>query len=120
MHSMSDMSSAIMRLLYFFTQAQGNDDTPQSRLLAVAARAEALLWLLNPNESRFANLTDIAQAAGITKASISKALLTFKDSIGLQLCSGKRDYARDTYRRARKAAVAAGVHSSQRMREVAD
>jgi hypothetical protein len=50
-----------------------------------------LLWLLNPNESRFENLTQIAEAAGITKASISKSLLTFKDVIGLRLCSGPKN-----------------------------
>jgi hypothetical protein len=48
--SISDASSAILRCLYWFRAAHGNDDTPQSRLLAIAARAEALLWLLNPSE----------------------------------------------------------------------
>jgi len=43
MHSMSDMSSAVLQILYWVTTAQGNDSTPQSRLLAVAARVEALL-----------------------------------------------------------------------------
>ena len=55
----------------------------------------------------------VATAAGMTKTSISKALLTFKDSIGLRLTQGKRGGSRDIYRRAQKAAVKAGVHSSQ-------
>jgi hypothetical protein len=37
----------------------------------------------------------------------------FVAGIGLRLCSGKRDYSRDTYRRAQKATVTAGVYSSQ-------
>jgi hypothetical protein len=93
MHSMSDMSSAI-------TQAHGNDDTPQSRLLAVAARCEALLWLIQPTKSQFKSLSEIADAAGLTKASVSKSLLNFRDSVGLRICAGKRNYTRDTYRRA--------------------
>jgi hypothetical protein len=112
--TVADASSAILRCLYWCAGADGHDGTPQSRLLGVAARVEALLWLLNPNESRFANMTEIARAAGVTKACLSKSLLTFKDQIGLRLSGGKRHYARATHGRAQRAAVAAGCHSSQR------
>ena len=67
---------------------------------------------MQTTESKFANLSEIVQATLITKASLSKSLLNFRDSIGLRLCAGKRDYSRDVYRRAQKSAVAAAVHSS--------
>jgi biotin operon repressor len=80
MMSVSDMSSGLFKVLYWATNAYA--DTPQARLAAVASRIEALLWLLQPTECRFESLTDIAQAAGITKASVSKALVNFRDEVG--------------------------------------
>jgi hypothetical protein len=48
----------------------------------------------------------------MTKASISKSLLTFKDNIGLRLTQGKLNSARDTYRRSTAASIPAGTHFS--------
>jgi hypothetical protein len=67
--------------------------------------------------ARFDNLTEIAKAAGVTKQGISRALLTFKDEVGLRICAGKRDYSRDAYRNATEASIAAGTHWSSKQRK---
>jgi hypothetical protein len=68
---------------------------------------------------RFLNAGSLAEKAKLAKKrcrglnSPSPSVRYSVAGIGLRLCSGKRDYSRDTYRRAQKAAVAAGVYSSQ-------
>ena len=60
--------------------------TAQARLAAVGSRVESLLWLLNPTESQFESLTDIVKATGITKQSVSKALVTLREETGFRVC----------------------------------
>jgi biotin operon repressor len=112
--TMGDASSALMRILYWLVGAGKNikDIAPQQRLAHVGARAEALLWLLNPTESQFESLTEIAQAAGITKQAVSKAVVTLREDIGLPISAGESWGTRDTFRKATNASIDAGVHWS--------
>jgi biotin operon repressor len=74
-------------------------------------RAQALLWLLDPEQSQFGSLTEIAEAAGVTKQAVSKALVELRDECGFLISAGKRQSARESYRQAQNAAIAAGCHS---------
>jgi hypothetical protein len=66
------------------------------------------------NNSKFGKtLSEIAANAGVTRASLSKSLLSLRDGAGLSLTIGKRAYARDSYKRSQAAALKAGVHVSQ-------
>jgi hypothetical protein len=78
-------------------------------------RIHALLYLIDPTNSRFENLTDIAAAAGMTWAGVSKALINLRDQLG-DVLPIRGMLARESYRRSQAAALKAGVHSSQRRR----
>jgi biotin operon repressor len=78
--TLGDASSALMKILYWAADARGS--TPQEQLAMVGARIQALLWLLNPGESRFQSLSDLARVAGCTKQSISKAVVRLREDTG--------------------------------------
>ena len=81
----------------------------------IAARAESLHLYLDPQNSRYSRLAEVGQAYGLTRAGLSKSVqLELRDACGIHLCLGKRAFARDSYRRSQRAALAAGCHSSQR------
>jgi len=92
----------------------------------IAGRALALLYFLDPVNSSFDSLEDIASHVGCTKQLLSKDLMSLRRQTGLAISGGKSLAARDNYSRAQHAAVAAGTHSkfirkdSQRKAEVAD
>ena len=105
MVSFADFSAAFSMILEYLTKGRGDKPTD---LTVVGARCESLLWLLQPTQSHYHSLADIAAAAGVTRAALSAHLLSFKDQIGLAISGGKAAYHRDSCRRAQKAAVAAG------------
>ena len=109
--SFADASSALILILSFICQGRHDTDKPADPS-TVAAKAEAIFWMLSPTESRYESLTSIAAACGYTKAMISKVLLGFRDQCGFLASGGKLNSSRDTFRQAQLAAVKAGVHSS--------
>jgi hypothetical protein len=101
----SDASSALLVILGWITR---NPDPKMT-----SARANAILYWLHTEASRFSDYSEIANFHGLTKAAISKALLTLKDEVGCRLPVGKRTQSRATYARAQLKAVAEGRHASQ-------
>jgi len=80
-------------------------------LVFVGARAAALLTLLDPVNSDYRNLNEIAIATGVSRASLSKSLLELKDRYGLGL-SFRGSRVRQNCSEAQKKTIAAGTHSS--------
>jgi hypothetical protein len=72
--------------------------------------------LLNPVHSKFSSLASVADEAGITRACLSAALLSLKDSFGVKLCS-RTETTRRNRRQAQLDSIAAGAHSSNRIRK---
>lgn len=77
------------------------------------AKVAALAALLDPVNSDYRNLSQIARAAGISRATLSKAILNLRDSNGIRFRMGKSDGARLTYRETQLRLFAAGRHASQ-------
>ena len=114
MISMADASAAVSTLLGAICDMRRTNHAPN--MASVGAKAESLLFLLDPNRSRYVSLADIAATANMTRAALSKWLRRLKDEIGLFLSAGKMEGSRQTYAKAQHAAVAAGCHASQRRR----
>jgi hypothetical protein len=102
---LADMSAALMLLLQWVC-GKG------SSLVHAGARAEALMYWLNPGESRFATYSDIAKEAGITRAAISKMMLSLRDQSGVCMPVSKLNSSRETYRKSQLLAVKEGRHAS--------
>jgi hypothetical protein len=76
------------------------------------ARASALRVLLDPVQSRYRTLAQIARDAGVSRAIVSRWLLELRDTYDVQL--GLRSSATRLHcRQAQLASVKAGRHSSQ-------
>jgi hypothetical protein len=116
MISMSDASAAISILLGWICQSSKHH---QINMSGVGARAESLLLLLDPNQSKFKSLAEIASAANLTRAALSKSLLSLKDQSGLSISVGKLSGSRDTYRAVQNDLVAQGKHASEKRRKQA-
>jgi hypothetical protein len=110
MVSFSDMSAALSIISGWLCQSQRNEP---AKINIVGAKAEMLLWWMCPTQSRYKSMADIARAAGVSRALLSKYIVALRNELKLSLSAGKSQGARETYRRAQHAAVAAGVHSSQ-------
>ena len=76
------------------------------------AKAAALAALLGCANSPYRNLSQIARAAGISRATLSKAVLDLRDSGKIRLAGGKMDSARQTYRETQLELVRLGKHAS--------
>ena len=107
--SMADASAAISILLGWICGTM--HDKPLN-ITSVGAKAESLLLLLDSNQSKYESLADIAAAAGITRQTLSKSLLSLKDQTGLALSIGKLAGTRQTYRATQIKSLEAGTHSS--------
>jgi hypothetical protein len=85
-------------------------------LTETGARVAAVRHWLAPTHSGYSTYREIAEAAGLSRAAVSKWMVDLRASLGGHLPppSDKRDFAKESYRKAQKAAVAAGVHSSQK------
>src|SRR5438128_1540364 len=97
MVSFSDMSAALSIIIGWLCKSQRDEP---ARITTVGAKAEALLFWLDPNQSKYTSLTAIARACGLTKAAISKQLLSLKDQLGSAVSVGKLSSTRQTYRQA--------------------
>ena len=113
MISMADASSAVAIILGWICQSRRDD--PAS-IATVGAKAESLLLLLDPINSKYKSLADIAEAAGLTRALLSRSLLSLKDQSGLALTIGKLHGSRETYRNVQRGLVHSGRHASEKTR----
>lgn len=84
---------------------------PESIALA-GANAHLLVHWLNPEGCRYGSLREIAAAAGVTRACLSKHLMAFRKQIGLHIGLGKTEHASEVYSQAQKASYANRDHSS--------
>ena len=117
MISFSDSSAAISVLIGWLCHS-GRDEPADIR--TVAAKCEALLFWLDPNQSKYESLADIARVTGHTRAAISKQLLNLKDQLGSCVSVGKRSHTRATYRACQVEAIEKGTHASFKRRSKAN
>jgi biotin operon repressor len=111
--SFSDGSAALALLVGWICQSAGPGP---ANVITIASKAEAVLFWLDPIQSRYSSLADIARALGITRAAISKQLLDLKDQIGSCVSAGKMSGTRATYRAKQLELVASGKHASDTRR----
>jgi hypothetical protein len=87
--------------------------TGANDFIGCGARAHSLATLLDPINSRHRNLSAIARASGVHRATLNKSLHNLLDSYSIGLSVGKLQGAREKYREAQLSAVARGTHSSR-------
>jgi len=104
--SFSDMGAVFSLILEWVL---GGDN-----LTLAGARAASLAVYLDPvfNCKFGSTLAEIAREAGCTRAALSKALVDFRDAVGIHLTAGKLNGTRSTYRAAQIDAIERGTHSS--------
>jgi hypothetical protein len=105
----SDMSAAFSLLLSWMCGR--SDHWLDPSITNAGWRAHALLYLLDNGQARYGSLEEIADAGGVTKAAVSKALADLRRELG-GILPFKRSGSSDNYRKAQNYAVVAGVHSS--------
>jgi hypothetical protein len=109
----SDAAAVISILTGWLCHSYG--DAPAD-IRTVAAKCEALLYWLDPNQSKYSSLTEIAEACQLTRAAVSKQLLNLKDQIGSCVSAGKMSSSRETYRDTQRRLVHEGRHASDTRR----
>ena len=114
MISIGDASALLSIVVGWICQSRR--ETPAD-IMAVAAKAEAILWMLNPEQSKYESLTAIATACGYTKAAVSKYLLDFRDQCGFLASGGKLNSSRETFRQTQLNLVKEGRHASVKTRK---
>ena len=107
----SDASAALALILQWACGQTRN--SAKEPVVSAGARINALLFLIDPTNARYKSLTEIAAAAGMTRAAVSKALLTLRDQLG-DIMPIRPMMQRENCRKAQVAAIAAGCHSSNR------
>ena len=100
----ADVVAGWTLLLEFITK-------PESIALA-GANAHLLVYWLNPEGCRYRSLREIAAAAGVTRACLSKHLMAFRKQIGLHIGLGKTEHASEVYSQAQHASYANHDHTS--------
>jgi hypothetical protein len=107
-----DMTSALAIVLgWICGRADVKRNGNQTSAIAYSGmRANALLYLLDPDQSRFESLQQIADASECTKAAVSKALAELRNQIG-GVFYFKSSGSTENYQKAQRASIAAGVHS---------
>lgn len=108
-------ASAALALILGWACGATRSKAHESSIISAGARIHSLLFLIDPTNARYRSLADIANAAGMTRAACSKALVLLRDQLG-DVLPIRGMLARESYRKAQHAAVAAGVHSSDRKR----
>ena len=105
MIAFSDMVAAFCLILEWVTSCKRTKD-----LMSAGAHAAALLYFLDPARSEFKSLADIASAAGMSRAALSKALLNLRDESGLRSWQcGKLHSSREVYSRVQITIHASGA-----------
>ena len=101
----SEMVAAFCLILGWMSRCKRRKD-----LMSVGAHASALLFFLDPTRSEFTSLADIADSAGMSRASLSKALLNLRDESGLRSWQcGKLHSSREVYSRVQITIHASGA-----------
>ena len=108
--SYSDASAAISILVGWMCHSSRQEPADPR---TVAAKCEAVLFWLDPNQSKYRSLSEIGCATGLTRAAISKQLLGLKDQLGSAVSVGKLGSTRSVYRKAQLDCLERGNHSSQ-------
>jgi len=108
MVSFSDMSAVLSLILQWMC---GKHKAGGNLIVSAGVRAHSLLYMIDPVNSSFENMTDIAAAAGMTRANVSKGLMELRNQVG-DVLPIRGMLARESYRRSQAAALKAGVHSS--------
>jgi hypothetical protein len=110
--SWSDMTAAFSLLLSFCTGRTDSRRYREPSIIGAGWRVHALVFWLDSGNARYSSLQEIAEAAGVTKAAVSKELADLRRELG-EILPFKRSFATDSYRNAQIAAMAAGRHASQ-------
>jgi hypothetical protein len=116
MVSFSDLT-ACFSLVLQWACGQNRNRADQSHIIGAGIRVHALLFLLDPTHARYQSLADIARDAGVTRAAVCKAIIRLRKELGDIIPGLRSMQARENYRQAQRAAIAAGVHSSHRKRQ---
>jgi hypothetical protein len=103
--SWAEASATLVKLLQWITEP--------GELAKAGARANLVVYLLNPAECKYGSLRELAEASGCTKQALSEALMDWRRELNLGLNLGKRAYTSESYRQAQDRAFAAGNHASQ-------
>jgi hypothetical protein len=107
----ADASAAISLILSWATGRGDTSHHKEASIATTGARIHGLLYWLDPANARYGSLQEIADAAGLTRAAVSKALVNLREELG-GILPMKRSGSSDVYSRAQKAAIKVGVHSS--------
>lgn len=79
-----------------------------------AARAHTLRTWLDPVQSAYKSLNEIANYCDVSRAALSKSLLAFRDEHSIHLTIGRLESSRELYRQAQLHALEEHRHVSQR------
>lgn len=100
----SNLTSTFSKMLAWVISARN--------LTEAGAKAACIQFLLHPEESKYDSYSAIAREVGMTRAAVSKWMLTLHDSIGLRMpVSNKRSGCREKYSQAQLRAVKRGTHT---------
>jgi hypothetical protein len=114
--SWSDLTACFSLILSWCTGRTDSRRHGEPSIIGAGWRIHALVYLLDIGNARYSSLQEIAEAAGVTKAAVSKAIADLRWELG-GILPFKRSRSTDSYRDAQLAAVAAGRHASQIKRQ---
>jgi hypothetical protein len=98
----ADASSLLVRVLQFVTAPD--------ELKMAGARANLVVYLLDPSQCKYKSLRELGEACGCTKQALSRALMKWRLEVAVDLNLGKRAGSSESYRRAAYRSVEAGRH----------
>jgi hypothetical protein len=105
--SFSDASAAMALILQWMcgtSRGLTKGNGKQSPIVSAGVLALALLFLLDPTNARYESTPQIAEAAGVTRSAVNKALMVLRDQLG-GILPLRGTIARENYRKAQLAAV---------------
>ncbi len=106
----SDMSASFSLVLQWVVGSNQSKHARKPNLTMSGARANSLLFLLDPVHALYSSLSEIADDAGVTRAALSKAVCLLREELDGIL---PLKQTTERMRHAQKAALRDGCHSSQ-------
>jgi biotin operon repressor len=105
--------SACFSLLLSWMCGRADSKLPKAPSITGAGwRAHALLYLLDNQNARYRSLQEIADAGGVSRAMVSRSLVELREELGgIEFMPMKRSGSKESYQKAQRASIAAGVHS---------
>jgi hypothetical protein len=100
----AEVASGLVKILDWCTESKDFHST--------GAKIHALRVMLDPINGKFRNLSALARASGLSRGTLSKALITLRDRYELGMIAGKLNGSRAAYSEAQRVAVLRGRHSS--------